>query len=64
LRTWTTRNPTVGPPTAEIVIEADADQAEAAKAWLEQAMLDGMRDILAPVLVEVEVKVSQTWGAD
>jgi DNA polymerase I-like protein with 3'-5' exonuclease and polymerase domains len=48
----------------EIVIEADAGRADAAAAWLKQAMLDGMAPLVAPVPVEVEVKVSRTWGGD
>jgi DNA polymerase-1 len=48
----------------EIVVEADADKAEAAADWLKGAMIDGMREILAPVPCEVEAKVSQTWGGD
>jgi DNA polymerase-1 len=46
----------------EIIIEADADQAEAAAGWLKQAMLDGMSPLLDPVPVEVEAKVGRTWG--
>jgi DNA polymerase-1 len=48
----------------EIVVEADAPQADAAAAWLRQAMLDGMTPLVAPVPVEVEVTVSRTWGGD
>jgi DNA polymerase-1 len=48
----------------EIVIEADAGQADAAAGWLEQAMLDGMAPLLDPVPVEVEVRKAQTWGGD
>jgi DNA polymerase I-like protein with 3'-5' exonuclease and polymerase domains len=46
----------------EIVIECDAGQAEAAGAWLKQAMLDGMVPLAAPVPVEVEVTIAPTWG--
>jgi DNA polymerase-1 len=46
----------------EIVVEADRDQAEAAAAWLKTAMLDAMAPLIDPVPVEVEVKVSHTWG--
>jgi DNA polymerase-1 len=46
----------------EIVVEADADKAEAAAAWLKGAMLDGMKEILAPVPCEVEATVARTWG--
>jgi DNA polymerase-1 len=48
----------------EIVVECDIDQADAAAAWLKQAMLDGMAHLIDPVPVEVEVKVAQTWGGD
>src|SRR5262249_18450575 len=36
----------------EIVIEADIDQADAAAAWLKQAMLDAMAPLVAPIPVE------------
>jgi DNA polymerase-1 len=48
----------------EIVVEADAGHADAAAAWLKQAMLDGMAPLLDPVPVEVEVRVARTWGGD
>jgi DNA polymerase-1 len=48
----------------EIVVEADAGQAEPAAAWLKQALVDGMAPLLDPVPVEVEVKVGTTWGGD
>jgi DNA polymerase-1 len=46
----------------EIVVEADAGQAEAAAAWLKRAMLDGMSPLLDPVPVAVEVQVGRTWA--
>jgi DNA polymerase-1 len=46
----------------EIVVECDAEDAEAVKAWLQQAMLDGIAGWLEPVPVEVEVKIVSTWG--
>jgi DNA polymerase-1 len=46
----------------EIVVECDAGRAEAASAWLKQAMIDGMAPLIDPVPCEVEVKVAQTWG--
>jgi DNA polymerase I-like protein with 3'-5' exonuclease and polymerase domains len=46
----------------EIVVEAEEGQADAAAAWLKQAMEDGMAGVLDPVPCEVEVKVGQTWG--
>jgi DNA polymerase-1 len=48
----------------EVVIECAVDQADAASAWLKQAMLDGMAPLVAPVPVEVEVNVGRTWGPD
>jgi DNA polymerase-1 len=46
----------------EIVVEADAGQAEAVSAWLRQAMLDAMTPLLDPVPVEVEASDGRTWG--
>jgi DNA polymerase-1 len=46
----------------EIVVEADAGQADTAAAWLKQAMLNGMAPLLNPVPVEVEVRTARTWG--
>ena len=48
----------------EIVLEADAGQADAAAAWLRQAMLDAMMPLIEPVPVEVEVQIGRTWGGD
>jgi DNA polymerase-1 len=48
----------------EIVVEADAGQADAVAAWLKAAMVDAMVPIVEPVPVEVEVKVARTWGGD
>jgi DNA polymerase I-like protein with 3'-5' exonuclease and polymerase domains len=48
----------------EIVLECDADQADAAAARLKQAMLDGMAPLLDPVPVEVEVRITRTWGGE
>jgi DNA polymerase-1 len=48
----------------EIVVECDEGQADAVSAWLKQAMLDGMAPLIAPVPVEVEVKVGRTWAGD
>jgi DNA polymerase-1 len=48
----------------EIVVECDANQADAVKAWLRQAMLDGMAPLIDPVPVEVEVKAGRTWAGD
>jgi DNA polymerase-1 len=46
----------------EIVVEADAGQADAAAAWVKQAMLDAMAPLIDPVPVSVDVQVSSTWG--
>jgi DNA polymerase I-like protein with 3'-5' exonuclease and polymerase domains len=48
----------------EIVVEADADKAAAASAWLKSAMVDGMAPLIKPVPVEVEVTVAATWGGE
>jgi DNA polymerase I-like protein with 3'-5' exonuclease and polymerase domains len=48
----------------EIVVECDADQAEAVKAWLRQAMVDATAPLIDPVPVEVEAKVGRTWAGD
>ena len=48
----------------EIVVECAEDQAEAVKVWLSKAMVDGMADLVAPVPVEVEVQIGQTWAGD
>lgn len=46
----------------EAVVEADAGNAETVKAWLVEAMEDGMRDLLVPVPCVVEAKACATWG--
>jgi DNA polymerase I-like protein with 3'-5' exonuclease and polymerase domains len=48
----------------EIVVEADAGQADAVAKWLKTAMVEAMAPLIAPVPVEVEVKVARTWGGD
>ena len=48
----------------EIVVEADAHQADAVADWLKTAMVEAMAPLVAPVPVEVEVKVARTWGGD
>ena len=48
----------------EIVVEADADQADAAKTWLSAAMVDGFAPLIAPVACEVEIKIGRTWAGD
>ena len=68
-RRWETRHKAPGafPVLAvhdEIVIEADADQAEAVASWLKTAMIEAMALCLEANPVAVEVKISQTWGGD
>jgi DNA polymerase-1 len=46
----------------EIVVECEQGRAEAAGAWLKQAMLDAMAPLIDPVPVEVDVKTAPTWG--
>lgn len=46
----------------EIVVECDADAADAAATWLKACMIEAMAPLLDPVPVEVEVKVGTTWG--
>jgi DNA polymerase-1 len=48
----------------DLVVEADAAQAEAAASWLKGAMVDAMAPMISPVPVEVEVKVARTWDGD
>ena len=48
----------------EIVVEANADQADAVAAWLKTAMVEAMAPLVDPVPIEVEVKVAWTWGGD
>jgi DNA polymerase I-like protein with 3'-5' exonuclease and polymerase domains len=48
----------------ELVVEADAAQADAAAEWLRAAMIDAMAPLIDPVPVEVEVTVARTWGGD
>jgi DNA polymerase-1 len=46
----------------ELVVECDAEQAEAVAGWLQQALLEGMAPLIDPVPVAVEVQVAPTWG--
>jgi hypothetical protein len=48
----------------EIVVGADAAQAEAAAAWLRQAMLDGMAPLIDPLPVDVQVSFAPSWGGN
>ena len=44
----------------ELVAEVPTEKAEAAKAWLEAAMRDGIAPLVAPVPVEVETTIEVT----
>jgi DNA polymerase-1 len=52
----------------EIVIECDADSTTTMTLttkpaeWLRRAMIDAMASLVAPVPVEVDVKIVPTWG--
>jgi DNA polymerase I-like protein with 3'-5' exonuclease and polymerase domains len=51
----------------EVVVECDAEQAAAAKVWLEKAMIEGMEAVLngtdeVYVPVEVESRIARGWG--
>jgi DNA polymerase I-like protein with 3'-5' exonuclease and polymerase domains len=51
----------------EIVAECDVEQAEAAKVWLERAMVEGMDAVLNStgegyVPVEAELRIANAWG--
>jgi hypothetical protein len=48
----------------EVVVETDAKEVEAGKAWVERCMLDGMAEVLGPdAPVSVEISVADSWGA-
>jgi DNA polymerase-1 len=46
----------------EIVLEVSEADATAAAEWLKKCMVDAMAPLIAPVPVEVEVKVGRTWA--
>jgi DNA polymerase I len=51
----------------EVVVECDAEQAAAAKAWLERVMIEGMNTVVngtdeVDVPVEVEAHIARHWG--
>jgi DNA polymerase-1 len=48
----------------ELVVECPEADAERSAGWLKQCLLDGMGPLVAPVPVDVEVKVGRTWGGD
>ena len=64
---WETRDtvPSAFPVLAvhdEIVLEADESEADLAADWLKRTMIEAMAPFADPVPVEVEVRVSRTWG--
>jgi DNA polymerase-1 len=64
---WETRDtvPSAFPVLAvhdEIVLEADESEAGKAADWLKRTMIAAMAPFTDPVPVEVEVRVSRTWG--
>jgi DNA polymerase-1 len=64
---WETRNtvPSAFPVLAvhdEIVLEADESEADQAADWLKRTMIAAMAPFADPIPVEVEVRVSRTWG--
>jgi DNA polymerase-1 len=51
----------------EVVVECDAEHAADAKAWLEKAMIEGMKAVLnctdqVDVSVRVEARIARLWG--
>jgi DNA polymerase-1 len=48
----------------EIVLECAESDSRTAADWLRTAMLYAMTPLIAPVPVEVEVKVGKTWAGD
>jgi hypothetical protein len=48
----------------EIVVEAGMEQADTAAVWLKTAMVEAMGPMIAPVPVEVEIKIVRSWGGD
>jgi DNA polymerase I-like protein with 3'-5' exonuclease and polymerase domains len=57
----------------DVVIECDEKDIEKAKAWLKQAMINGMHEIVNSGLdtnhpdrvpIEVDVNILKSWGGD
>jgi DNA polymerase-1 len=48
----------------EVVVEADAEKADAVAGWLVRCMVDAMAPLIDPVPVEVDVKVGTNWAGD
>ena len=48
----------------EIVVEAAEAEAGKVAEWLKRCMADAMAPLVAPIPVEVEVKIGRSWGVD
>jgi len=48
----------------EVVVECDEGDAEGVAAWLQQGMIDGIKALIRPVPVAVEVKIGRTWAGE
>jgi DNA polymerase-1 len=48
----------------EIVVEAAEAEAGKVAEWLKRCMADAMAPLVAPIPVEVEVKIGKNWGVD
>jgi DNA polymerase-1 len=49
----------------EVVVECDAEQAADAKAWLEEAMIEGMDAVMnvsGGTRMPVEARIARSWG--
>jgi hypothetical protein len=49
----------------KVIVECDAEQAVEAKAWLEKAMVEGMKAVLNnadETRVPVEARIARSWG--
>jgi DNA polymerase-1 len=46
----------------ELVVEVSAEQADAAKDWITEAMTAAMRSLIDPIPVAVDASISMTWG--
>ena len=46
----------------EVVLEIDSEHLVAGKQWLEENMLEGMKEVLGPqVLESIEITVADNW---
>ena len=64
-RLWETRGSLGAFPVLavhdELVVEAPAEGAESAREWLTHAMVEGMKECLKEVPVEVEISIRESW---